>query len=296
MLTLTPKIKNTEAEKAKGKITRVQDFVLEEERTFFASKLYEFGNDEQENKETIKLIATAIMLAKQSVDAPARNMAAVPLSGPARIFDCSRGLIYNSPVYLQNGIQFDLRPTSQHKIFHAFKQIGVGGTSVCCLATTQNSAACALKVFNATGKEVQKLAKKEADNWEKIYQRNDWKFISAYVINDRHFLVLPYFEVPSNKSQRDSLVHGERNSLLWEALARIANAGYAHDDIKWHHVGTIRTQTNKRDRNGNCAWEEKALILDLGDEYLQTLQPNEQDSWVSEKFKFLKERTSGATQ
>ena len=102
--------------------------------------------------------------------------------------------------------------------------------------------------------------------------------------------------MPSNQSQRDNLVRGERNSLLWEALARIANAGYAHDDVKWHHVGTISTQTNKRDRNGNCAWEEKAFILDLGDEYLRTLQPNKRDSWVSEKFKFLKERTAGATQ
>ena len=282
-----PKNDGKDEDEPKGRKTRIQEFAEFEDRTFYASEVYSIGNDEQKNRAAIKLIATAIMLAKQSVDAPARDVTAVPLSGPARVFSSSKRMIYNSPVALSKGIQFDLRPTSLHQNFYAFKQIGAGATSVCCLATTSDSAACALKIFHTAGPQGRELAVEEAGNWKEIYGRDDWKFIRAHEIAGRHFLVLPYFTVPSCQSERDSLVSGGQNSLLWEALARIADAGYAHNDIKWHHVGTIRTQQKKRDHQGN-RWEVKAFILDLGD--VQKLQPSERDSWVSDSFKFLKER------
>lgn len=259
------------------------------DRTFYASKVYSLGDEEQENRDYITLLATAILLAQQSVKIQDRDITKIPLRGPAREFNCNQRRIVNRGVSLKNGIMFDLHPTKAHKIFYAFKQIGYGGSAVCCLAAATSSAACVLKIFHQRGSEGEKLAAAEAANWKKIY-RNSFDFVAAYEASNVHFLVLPFLHVSTCYTEREPLMKGDEKSPLWMALQKFASSGYSHEDIKWHHVGWMYQKTKKRKQNGEDSqeWPREVVLFDLGK--VSQLEASRRDKWVKDTFEELKER------
>jgi hypothetical protein len=183
-----------------------------------------------------------------------------------------------------------LLPNANHKIFYSFRQVGYGANAVCCLATATSGAACALKIFREGGAAGEKLATAEIENWKSIYGDQQWRFIRKFTINDTWILVLPYFHVPCNREQRDALMEGREESLLWKALDCMAEKGYAHNDLKWHHVGCLRICGKKKNREGEKKHERRVFLFDLGD--VRALKPNEREEWVTESFKELEKRSS----
>jgi hypothetical protein len=229
------------------------------------------------------------MLAMQSVNASKRDVNATPFKGTARVFNLDRQTIYNATVELPQGIQYELLPKASHNIFYSFRQVGYGANAVCCLATAASGAACALKIFREGGEAGKKLAAAEAQNWESIYGDQGWSFVRQTNINDTCILVLPYFHVPCNREQRDALMEGQEESLLWKALDRMAKKGYAHNDLKWHHVGCLRICGKKHSSEGEGKYEQRAFLFDLGN--VRVLEPSERDEWVRKSFKEFKNRS-----
>jgi hypothetical protein len=133
------------------------------------------------------------------------------------------------------------------------------------------------------------LAAAEAQNWASIYEDQRWTFVCQANINDTCILVLPYFHVPHNRQQRDALMEGREESLLWKALDCMAKKGYAHSDLKWHHVGCLKICGKKHFSEGEEKNEQRAFLFDLGD--VQVLEPSEMDEWVTKSFKELEGRS-----
>jgi hypothetical protein len=288
---------NEEAEQDGLKHTRISEIIDHGEmpREFYASPVCHLAKPDdadrrEKNMAVIKLIATAFLLAMQSVNVPQRDVNATPFKGPARVFNLAQQSIYNASVELPTGIQYDLFPKLSHKIFYSFRQVGSGANAVCCLATASNGAACALKIFRKGGEAGKELAAVELKNWKSIYGDQQWKFVRNTNINDTWILVLPYFHVPRNREERDALTEGrDEESPLWKALDCMAKKGYAHNDLKWHHVGRLRICGKKQNREGEKKHEWRVFLFDLGD--VLHLEPNKREEWVTKSFKELKNRS-----
>jgi hypothetical protein len=287
---------NKEAEQDGCKQTRVSEIIHHGQmpREFYASRVFHLPESDdadrrEKNMAVIRLIATACLLAMQSVNAPRRDVNAIPFKGPARVFNLGQKTIHNSTVELPQGIQYDLLPNAKHKIFYSFRQVGDGANAVCCLATVSNGAACALKIFREGGEAGKELAAAEEQNWASIYADQRWRFVRHTNINDTWILVLPYFHVPCNREERHALMEGREESLLWKALDRMAQKGYAHSDLKWHHVGCLTIRRKKHSIEGKEKYEKMAFLFDLGN--VGVLLPSERDEWVTESFKAFESRS-----
>ena len=278
--------------------TRMGAIVVEKElpRTFFSSKVFALGmvgdlDLTEKNKAVIKLLATAILLAQESTEVPKTDLSAESLKTTARVFNFVQQTIYPASVELSSGIRFDVFPRKQDKKFYSFSQIGCGANAVCCLATAPSGAVCVLKIFHQREEPGKELAAEEFLNWRNVYEVhkvNNWTFIRSAEIRGIHFLVLPYFSVPRNKEERESFMEGHKKSKLWKALAEMADQGYAHDDLKWHHVGDMWGDANKRNRDGGKVFDKKAYLFDLGK--VSKLAVQDQDKWVTDSFEMLKSR------
>jgi hypothetical protein len=91
----------------------------------------------------------------------------------------------------------------------------------------------------------------------------------AAEIDGALILVLPFFDVPGGAEARASFLVGAsvEDTLPWKALDGFAAKDYAHNDLKWHHVGTLTSPTNKRTRSTNdqkSISTTEAFLLDLG--------------------------------
>jgi hypothetical protein len=86
-------------------------------------------------------------------------------------------------------------------------------------------------------------------------------------------------------------MEGREESLLWKALDRMAKKGYAHSDLKWHHVGWLRMRMcgKKRNVEGEKKPERRAFLFDLG--AVRVLEQSEREKWVAESFHELRKRS-----
>jgi hypothetical protein len=84
-------------------------------------------------------------------------------------------------------------------------------------------------------------------------------------------------------------MEGQKESLLWKALHHMAKKGYAHSDLKWHHVGWLRMCGKKRNVEGEKKPERRAFLFDLG--AVRVLEPSEREKWVAESFNELRKHS-----
>lgn len=284
------------------KRTRITDLGLP--REFFASKVYELGDDtsenmEAKNKEVVNLLCAALLLAQESANTPKADLCGVPYKGVCRVFNLgTKKKIFPSSVEIKDGIRFEQCPTLQNKLFYSLTQVGSGATAVCCLAVTSDASICALKIFKKTIS--QKEAEAELEHWKTIYSRRSkkqWSFMRVEAVAGTVILVLPFLNVPGNKQERMPFLEGDKDqdTLLWKALDSFAATGHTHDDLKWHHVGAVSatsSTTKKRRRCENPKQQMEAFLLDLGKVTRngKMKDPVERRIWVKDNFAVLKRR------
>jgi hypothetical protein len=206
-------------------------------------------------------------------------------------------------VKLPRGIHFNNHPNCSHRKFYAWSQLGIGSTGTCCLATVSSGAACVLKFFHHKLHNLQEEAEAERDNWKHIYEEEKWTFIKVYKVNGTVMMVMPYLRPPEDKKERDELLAGDKESLLWKALKAFADKGKKHDDLKWRHVGIAvkgstgtasgKSPGNKKRKKGNGedAGEivrKQVFLLDLGS--VSPLEVKDANAWVANSFKAMKSR------
>jgi hypothetical protein len=251
------------------KYARVAEAVYSQgaERSFFASEVVEFSAKKVDNVKVFTLLATFILFSlrslKQSLekgdDFSTRRIF------PARVVDPEANALTVSHIEVANGIDFSRLPSfDQPQKYFVIKQLGYGSRGVCCLAITQKFAvACVIKFFHlktGTIEEDHAAARKEADMWWTIYGTTYSFSAKSILFPTRAMLVMPYIQIPRNYEERQALVEGEKNSLLYLALVHFSNQGYAHADIYWHHVGTFTIADAD-----NSQGKKFAALCDLGD-------------------------------
>jgi hypothetical protein len=224
---------------------------LDLERKCFASKVYSFGakgapNMEAQNKAVIEMICVALLLAEESTKIHKCGLREVPFESVCRKFSLGKDpRVSPSNVFIQDGIDFDRCPTAKHNVFSSLTQVGRGSTAMCCLAVASDAAVCALKIFRKTMTKA--WVDTELSNWQALYNDQNGTFMRLSEASGTYVLVLPFLNVPSNAEDRQSFLVGatEQDTLLWKALDGFASKGYAHNDLKWSHVGTL-TLSNKK--------------------------------------------------
>lgn len=293
-----PVVKNAPEDRPKK--TRITERIthLGMKREFFVSKVHELGikdaiDMEEKNKAVIQLLCAALLLAQESTKSPKVNLQDKPFMGVCRMFNLGQEpQIYPDSVRIEDGIQFDQCPSEYHKKFCSLAQVGSGATAVCCLAVAADASICALKIFRKTTARNQ--AEEELGRWKTIYERKHWTFMRVAEVAGTHILVLPFFNVPGNAEERAPFLEGKsrRDTGLWKALDHFASRGYAHNDLKWHHVGTFTSTTKKRKHDTGNPSQTEFFLLDLGDVTKKDdlLDLAKRTVWVKAQFEMMKDR------
>eukprot|EP00980_Cylindrotheca_fusiformis_P031817 scaffold27033_cov191-Cylindrotheca_fusiformis.AAC.1 len=209
-------------------------------REFFATKTLSFGEDESQNRQVFELLAAYVLLCVETL----KERPADPLDVTkhdvcclSRVVNVSKRTFAFKPIKLPKGVLFGKQPSAGERIFYVIRQLGYGQTGVCCFACSSSCAPCVIKFYRDDGDFEE--AKKEANRWQELYGEDlGFNFVEAYE-KPRVLLVLPYLRVPSNFSEREHLVAGEKESLLYKALLQFANKGFIHKEMGWHHVGLV---------------------------------------------------------
>ena len=315
-----PKVKGTKAPpKGEGaKKGRVAVAILKHkaERKYFATKEVSFGENEEQNREVIKLLATYVLLC---VDVQ-RKRPCQPLDLTKSNVEClTRYLIAGKEKFafqqicLPEGIFFNLLPQKSETHYHAIRQLGYGWNGVSCFACTNSCAPCVIKFFRnrCDLDETFLAAKKEAYWWNHLYGELGFNedVVKAYK-SPRILLVMPFLRTPCDFSERKKLVAGKKeDSLLYKALKHLATKKCIHKEVFWHHIGLVGTPASMDDldsQNGgmNCLPKrsqrvegnvipETAVFCDLA--HVETCVEKEKLSkWVEECFQRMKDRMGEA--
>ena len=192
-------------------------------------------------------------------------------------------------VTLSRPIDF-LCPTKscEGKGFYAIRQLGFGSHGVCCLSFNKNGYACVLKfihkkiIKNRGSQNVASEAKEEAAMWKKIYGKKYGITAKVLEVNDRCIIVMPYLQIPSTGEDKLALCENEKSSKLYRGLKQFCDAGYTHNELQWHHVGEM--PSNTPDSDNPC------LLCDLGNISKHNMTEKQKEQWVNEAFTTLKNR------
>mmetsp|Transcript_27828 Transcript_27828/g.42129 ORF Transcript_27828/g.42129 Transcript_27828/m.42129 type:complete len:300 (+) Transcript_27828:1120-2019(+) len=279
-------------EKGKSKKGRVQLHIEEEEieRKFYATEPVSFSSVEAENRKVLELLVSFVLLSDESLkrapktpfdlSAPGSRCSArqIKLTGDSSAF---------KQIQFSCGLQFDAKPTRLHTVLFSLRQLGYGLSGSCCFSC----APCVIKFYRQSfGIET---AKEEAKMWEKVYGDLRYNFVRAEE-SPRVVLIMPDLKVPCNFPERQKLIEGEENSLLYKGLQRMAEKGYIHTEVFWHHIGRIKVDTKeqggsqekKRDANTNCS-TKIALFCHLA-HAKKCEDASERQAWVKKSFEDMK--------
>jgi hypothetical protein len=215
---------------------------------YFATEPISFSSNATDNEKVFELLAGFVLLCVESLKQAPKNP--LDLSEPgvrslARLVKIGNEPFSFKQIELPSGLRYDSNPLKEHSVFYALRQLGYGQSGTCCFCCTDATAApCVIKFFRQNHEFED--AKKEAKMWQKVYGDLGFDFVRAEE-NPRVLLIMPYLRVPRNLAERQKLVEGEEDSLLYKALQRIAGKGYIHREVFWHHVGLMKVVQQQRE-------------------------------------------------
>ncbi|KAL3937706.1 MAG: hypothetical protein SGARI_002014 [Bacillariaceae sp.] len=187
----------------------------------------------------------------------------------ARKLNLSQGTFAFKEIEMCDGIAFGSQPTTAHKIMYVIRQLGYGLSGACCFACTEATAApCVVKFFRK-GLSID-AAQNEANNWQHVYKEYGFNFVQAT-------------ETPRVLLERQKLVEGEEESLLYRALRHIADKECIHKEVFWHHVGLVDVSTE------NQTARETAVLCDL-QHIVRCEDALKRNAWVQGTFASMKQR------
>lgn len=274
-------------------------------REYFATDPISFGNDEAENRKVFELLAVYMLLCVESLkeqpDGPL-DLTKENVRCLTREVRTDAATFAFKEIELAHGIYFDDQPKQKESVFYAIRQLGHGQNGVCCFACTTSCSPCVIKFFRQDHDF--KSVEKEAELWKTLYGDLGFHFVKAYN-QPRPLLIMPYLRVPCNLAERNQLVNGDENSLLYKALKGFAKKKHIHKEIFWHHVGLIEVsppmqQNSSRGASRKRVWRKKSsspevetttvvVICDLA--HAEPCEnKTECENWVKDSFNAMKGR------
>jgi hypothetical protein len=279
--------------KKKGYKNRISKFLGAEKRKriIYASEVFDAS---KLSKETIKVFATFIALSIKAYRLSCCNELvdrALPTTKlrnvPARCITVGRSNVTwgFTSVTSSSAIQWKSFPAKNTNTFYSIRQLGYGQFGCCCFALTSKLAPCVLKFYRKTNggdiTTIEGAANEEANNWNKLYEK--FTFVKVFVSKQTVFLLMPYICIAHDKKTRQSMVKDEENSSLYCALSSMADKGYYHEDLKWHHIGQSLTECSDI--------KPELMFCDLASlRSFSTTSCTSKTEWVNDQFKKLKNR------
>jgi Family of unknown function (DUF5898) len=286
----------------KGRLTRaVQKRNVP--RSYYASKVFEFGNTGSQNRKVFELLALYVLLCveshKEKRQGPnAKGDEPQDLRGPnlqcmARLITATSAFA-SLEILMESGVYFEDQPVPNVSTFYAIRQLGYGLSGACCFAVTSSAAPCVIKFYRQVDDATAERAKEEADMWKTIYGDYGIDFAEVFK-TPRLFLLMPYLNTPCTLAERKKLVEGksDQDSMLYKALEHFASKDHIHEEVRWHHVGLWKVKKAAPKRRGSVqsieVGTEFAVFCDL-DHAKPCLDAQAKAEWVETTFVEMKQR------
>jgi hypothetical protein len=154
---------------------------------------------------------------------------------------------------------------------HVVHHLGSGENGGVCFGVPRGGFSCCAVKFYHLLEQSNELAKKEFENWQKVYGNRAWSLPMSRVFKagGGSCLVMPYVR-PVDKNARQALLD---EGKIEAALTRFAWTGCTHRDVKWRHLGW---------------WNDEIFLIDLGD-IKEDQSPLQVKKWIFDSLRKLRE-------